>query len=263
MKGKVSVIMGLYNTPISYAYEAIDSILNQTYQNFELIICNDGCTDSTFIDVLKKYKDCSKIKFIENEKNSGLAFTLNHCLKYADGEYVARMDSDDISLNNRFAKQVEILDNNPDIDLVNCNVNVFDDSGIYGERKYREYIQKKDFLKNNPIVHPAVMVRKECFDRVSGYRDIPMTYRNEDYDLFMRMFASGVRMYTLQEKVFNFREDINSLKRRKYKFRINEAKVRYYGFKKLKLLPKGFIYVVKPLIIGLLPISIIRLIRKK
>ena len=162
---------------------------------------------------------------------------------------------------NRFEKQVEFLDSHPDYGVVTSNADVFDGDLIWNELIYNEEITKEDFLFNNPIIHGAVMVRKTAYDKVNGYRDIPMTYRVEDYDLFMRMFAEGIKIRTIQEKLFKFREDANSLKRRKYRYRINEARVRIYGFKLLKLYPKGIIYVVKPLIVGLLPMGLKRRIR--
>lgn len=259
---KVSIIMGVYNTPIKYVYTAIDSILNQTFTDFEFIICNDGCTDDTFKYIKKIYGKNKKIKLIENENNKGLAYTLNHCLKEAEGEYIARMDSDDYSHSDRIEKQVQILDNNKKIGLVNCNVNVFDETGIYNERRYSEVITKTNFLKNNPIIHPAVMFRKSEVMKVNGYRDIKKTLRNEDYDLFMRMFANGTKMCTIQEKIFDFREDKESYKRRKYRYRVNEFLIRIEGFKKLGLYPQGIIYIFKPLVIGLIPYSIQKKLRR-
>lgn len=259
---KVSVIMGVYNTPKNYINKAIDSILNQSFQDFEFIICNDSCTDDTFDNIQTKYKD-NRIVWIQNDKNRGLAYTLNHCLNVANGEYIARMDSDDDSLPKRLEKQVKFLDENIDFDVVNCNINVFDDNGIYGERTYHELITKKDFVFSNPIVHPAVMVRKKAYDMVGNYRDIPKTYRNEDYDVFMRMQIKGIKMYTIQEKLFNFREDKNSYGRRKYKYRINEYKIKIENFKKMGLLPKYYLYCLKPLIVGMFPIKMLNKFRNK
>lgn len=257
---KVSVIMGVYNiTDRPVLEKSINSILNQTFTDFEFIICDDGSNDNT-LDIVKDIcRDDKRVIFLKNEKNMGLAYVLNKCLENAKGEYIARMDSDDESALNRFEKQVEFLDSHPDYGVVSSNANVFDDTSIWGEFKYSEEIKKEDFLMNNPIVHGAVMVRKSVYDMADGYRDIPMTYRVEDYDLFMRIFAKGIKIYTIQEKLFNYREDKKTQKRRKYKYRINEAKVRYYGFKLLKLYPKGIIFVVKPLIVGLLPQGLKRL----
>lgn len=262
MVPKISVMMGIFNTPKKFIKTAIDSILNQTYQNFELIICNDGCTDDTFEYIKKEYGEIKKVKLVENEQNKGLAYTLNHCLKVAEGEYIARMDGDDISLPTRFEKQVKVLEENKEIGLVNCNIDIFDQNGIFNERIFNEYISKKDFLFSSPIIHPAVMFRKSEIEKVNGYTDKKYTYRIEDYDLFMKMMANGTKMYTLQEKVFQFREDKNTYKRRKYRYRFNEFIVRVIGFYRLKLYPIGFIYAIKPFIVGLIPTSLMIRLKK-
>ena len=256
---KISVIMGVYNiTDKNVLSKSINSILNQTFTDFEFIICDDGSNDNTLEVVKEVCNNDKRVIFLKNEKNMGLAYVLNKCLKHSNGEYIARMDADDESTLDRFEKQVKFLDENPNYGVVTSNADVFDGDVIWKEFIYSEEITKEDFLFNNPIVHGAVMVRKSAYDKVNGYRDIPMTYRVEDYDLFMRMFAEGIKIKTIQEKLFKFREDRNSLKRRKYKYRINEAKVRFYGFKLLKLYPKGIIYVIKPLIVGLLPMGLKR-----
>ena len=178
--------MGVYNTPKEYLKKAIDSIINQTFNDYEFIICDDGSTDGCFDYIKKMYGENEKVILICNSKNKGLTYTLNHCLSIAKGKYIARMDADDFSHCDRIEKQVKFLEENEEIGLVNCNINIFDDNGIYGERINNYIIKKEDFLKNNPIIHPAVLFKKSEIDKVSGYRDIPMTVRNEDYDLFMR-----------------------------------------------------------------------------
>lgn len=256
---KISVIMGIYNTKSrDYLEKSLKSILNQTYSDFELIICDDGSTNDCLNWAKNICKNDSRVKFISNEKNKGLAYTLNHCLKYAKGEYIARMDDDDESDLKRFEKQIKILENNEKIDVVSCNINLFDENGIYSEKKYNENIDNKDFLFNNPIVHPAVMVRTKAYELVDGYKDEKWTVRVEDYDLFMRMQANNLKMYVIQDKLLNYRNDRDNCKRRqKYKYRINEAIVRFRGYKSLKLFPKGILYIFKPLIIGIIPPSII------
>ena len=246
---KVSVIMGVYNTPKEYLKKAIDSMINQTFNDYEFIICDDGSTDGCFDYIKKMYGENEKVILICNSKNKGLTYTLNHCLSIAKGKYIARMDADDFSHCDRIEKQVKFLEENEEIGLVNCNINIFDDNGIYGERINNYIIKKEDFLKNNPIIHPAVLFKKSEIDKVSGYRDIPMTVRNEDYDLFMRMMANGTKMRTIQEKLFDFREDKESYKRRKYRYRINEFNVRKYGYKILKMYPIGYIFMLKPIIV--------------
>lgn len=256
---KVSVIMGVYNLANRDILEkAIFSILNQTFKDFEFIICDDGSTDNTFEIVKDICKNDNRVVFLQNEVNKGLAYVLNKCLDNAKGEYIARMDADDECYLDRFEKQVKFLDENLDYGVVTSNAEVFDENGVWRKLIHNEEIQKEDFLFNNPIVHSAVMVRKSVYDMVNGYRDLKMTYRVEDYDLFMRIFYNGVKIRTIQEYLFRFREDKNTFKRRKYRYRINEARVRIYGFRLLKLFPKGMIYVMKPLIFGLLPFNLQR-----
>ena len=262
---KISVIMGIYNVnDENILKKAILSILEQTFKDFEFIICDDGSTNNSLEIVKKLTQNDKRVKIIRNKENKGLAYTLNKCLEIAKGEYIARMDSDDISEEDRFERQVKILIENPQIDVVNLNAYLFDENGKWGEEKHKEIIEKEDFLYNNPIVHPAVMVRRSAYDKVGGYRDIKMTYRVEDYDLFMRMYCNNIKMITIQDFLFNYREDKNSIKRRKFKYRVNEMKVRYYGFKKMGLLNKriNYIYVIKPIITSILPKKIYIKVKK-
>lgn len=262
---KISVIMGMYNTKSKeYLEKSLMSILNQTFKDFELIICNDGSTNECIKWAKAICKNDKRVIFIENEKNMGLAYTLNHCLKYAHGEYIARMDDDDFSHKDRFEKQIKYLEQHKSVDLVSCNINLFDENGIYNTLSYPKHIIKKDFLFNSPIVHPAIMTKRSAFDKVKGYRDTKETVRVEDYDLFMRMFSKGIKMDVLQDVLFDYRDDKeNSIRRKKYKYRLNEFIVRLKGFKKLHLYPIGIFYAFKPLIVGFIPTNIIRKIRER
>lgn len=262
---KVSVIMGIYNSRSKEVLEkSLKSILNQTYSNFELIICNDGSTNDCMKWAKEICDEDKRVKFIENDKNYGLAYTLNHCLKEADGEYIARMDDDDCSHIDRFEKQINFLQNNKEYSLVGSVMNLFDDNGIWGKRNYKEYVKKEDFLYRVAVAHPTIFARREAYDIVGGYRDIKHTYRVEDYDCFMRMFARGVKMYNFQEPLLDYREDAFGAKKKKYKYRLNEIYVRYNGFKELKLINiKNFIYIIKPLIAGLIPQRTIKYFQKE
>lgn len=262
---KISVIMGIYNTPKrSILEKSLKSILNQTYKNFELIICDDGSSNECIAWARDICNGDDRVRFISNEENKGLAYTLNHCLKEARGEYIARMDDDDESHLDRFEKQVAYLDKNKEIGLVGSNMNLFDDErGIWGCRKYKENVKKEDFLYRVAVAHPTIMARKEAYKKVNGYRDLPRTLRVEDYDCFMRMFARGIKMYNFQEILFNYREDSYGAKKKKYRYRFNEMWVRYYGFKELGLLnAKNVIYIIKPLIAGIIPQKLIKFRQK-
>lgn len=261
---RVSVVMGIYNTENHEMLEkSVNSILNQTFKDFEFIICDDASTDNTVTELKKVVKDDDRVKIIRNDENKGLAYSLNKCIEIATGEYVARMDADDACALDRFQKQIDFLDKNPEYGVCGSNANLFDDNGTWGIRKAPEIVKKEDFLFNSPIPHPTVIFRKEVLDAVGNYRVAKETLRAEDYDIFMTIFSKGYKIYNIQETLYDVREDVDCFKRRKYKYRIGEAKVRYRGFKANKLLPKGYIYIIKPFIVGLIPQKILKKMRDK
>lgn len=181
---KISVIMSVYNG-LPHLKDAVKSILDQTYTNFEFIIIDDASEDGTW-KYLQDLQD-KRIRLLRNKKNLGLARSLNIALRQAQGDFIARMDADDISIDSRLEKQLNFLETNKEIDLCGSWVNLIDEKGkIVGEKKYPtnpEDIKKKLPLYN-PIIHPSVMARRSFFDRLNGYRE---EYDGaEDYELLMR-----------------------------------------------------------------------------
>ncbi len=260
---KISVISGAYNIENCYSRGAsLNSILNQSYSDFEFIICNDGSTDKTAEFLKELSSRDERVKILTNEKNLGLAASLNKCLAEAKGEYIARHDCDDVSSPERFLKQIEYLDKNPDVAFIGTYTYLFDKDGVWGELTFPEKVKKKDFLFSSPYQHGSVMFRREALIKAGAYRVAKETRRAEDYDLFMTLatFASGEN---LPEFLYYFCEDKNTLARRKYKYRIDEVKVRYRGFKKLGLLPRGVLYVIKPLVVGLIPRRLLGWLKNK
>lgn len=256
----LSIIMGVYNEKnTSQVKKAINSILNQTWNDFEFIICDDG-SDKSFSDWLCSYcKKDKRIRFIRNKQNAGLAVTLNHCLKIASGDYIARMDADDISVPERFEKQIYFLEKNTEYAMVGSNAQLIDEENIWGRRVMPEKPEKKDFLKNSPFIHPSMIFRTEALRQLHGYSNQNYALRTEDYELFMRAYSMGMRGYNLQECLVLYREDKNAYKKRKYRYRICEYHVRKKGFQSLGIYKGNFRYVVKPLIVGLIPKRILRL----
>ena len=253
---KVSIIMGVLNAE-DRVIEAIDSIRNQTFTDWEFIICDDGSTDNTYNILLEIAKQDGRIKPIKNKHNMGLTRTLNRCLEVAKGEYIARMDDDDFSYSNRLQIQVDFLDKQQEYAFISSSVDIYDgDKVVYQEEK-KETPQKEDFLWNSPFVHPATMFRSSKLKQVGGYRYAKETRRAEDYDLFMRMYAKGMKGYNNVEPLLRYFVNPEAMKKRKYRYRIDEVVVRYKGFKLLELLPKSILYVLKPLIVGLIPIHML------
>lgn len=253
MSNKVSVIMGIYNCE-STLTEAIESILSQTYSNWELIMCDDASQDSTY-RIARKFKDMypNKIILVKNKKNLGLNKTLNHCLKYATGDYIARMDGDDVSLPQRFEKEVEFLDTHMDYAIVSTPMIYFDEKGDWGQGKVVEKPLKKDFVFSTPFCHAPCMVRRKAYEEAGGYSTNKWTIRAEDYNLWFRLYALGFKGYNLQIPYYKMRDDANAYQRRKFRYCINEAYVRFTGYRMLKLPFKSYVYTVRPIIVGLFP----------
>lgn len=182
---KVSVIMPVYNAE-NYLKEAMDSILRQTYKNFEFIIINDSSTDSTE-KIIHSFAD-KRIKYYKNHRNLGVAKTLNKGIKLASGEYIARMDSDDISLARRIEKQVEFMNQHPEVVVLGTGIEVFGDNLSSYNRSFSTESEKikLDLLFASAFAHPSVMIRKRIIDQESYYYNFE--YEGiEDYELWWRI----------------------------------------------------------------------------
>ena len=261
---EISVVMGTYNEKNrKYTAKAIDSILHQTFADFEFIIYDDG-SEIEFYEWLKKYcKKDTRIKLLHSRKNRGPAYARNACLKQAKGHYIAIMDADDISDDERFKEQLSFLQRHPKYAVVGCSARLIDGSKVWGMRIVEQKPDKKSFLHSLPFVHPSIMLRKEVMDELQGYAQAAAFYRVEDYDLLMRLYAGGYRGYNLSKILFSYREDARAYKKRSYQCRMNECRVRYAGFRRLGILHGNFRYVIKPLVIGCIPSCIMRSYRTR
>lgn len=243
MNEKVSVIMGIYNCSATLP-KAIESIISQTYQNWQLIMCDDCSTDDTYnvaVSYQKKYPQ--KIIVIKNKVNSKLAFTLNHCLEYADGEFIARMDGDDTSEPKRFEKQVSFLNNNPNFDLVGTAMQRFSDKGLANIDYPIEYPDRYTLRNHVPFNHATIMCRRKVYDVLNGYTVAKRTIRGQDYDLWFRFYYAGFNGCNLMEPLYNVREDKNAIKRRTIRGRFRAFETTRFGFKLLNY-PKWWIIEV-------------------
>ncbi len=259
----VSVIMGIYNCAETLE-EAINSIISQTYTNWELVMCDDGSKDNTLQiakDFQTKYPD--RIFVLVNEQNMGLNYTLNRCLYEAHGEYIARMDGDDTCSPDRFEKEIAVLEENSDIAIVSSDMELFDNDGVFGRTNKNIKPSKKDFMKGTPFCHAPCMVRREAYLAVEGYSVDKKLLRVEDYHLWVKMYALGYTGTNIKEYLYQMRDDRNAIKRRKFKYRLNEAYVKKIAIKKFKLPFYNYIYCLKPIILGLVPTFIYRILHKQ
>ena len=250
---KVSILMAVYNTEKTLD-EAIESILNQTYKNWQFIICDDCSTDGTYAKLLEyKEKFPEKFVIIKNEQNSKLAYSLNHCLKYADGDYIARMDADDVSLPERFSKQVEFLNEHPEIAVVGTSMIRFDENGDFGELKSYQNPDKYILKTAVPYFHATIMMRRAVMEKIGGYTVEKRTERGQDLDLWFKFYANGFVGANLEESLYKVREDRDAIKRRKLKYDICFVKTRLIGFKMLKFPFSWKIYALKPVLSHFIP----------
>ena len=261
----VSVIMGVYNCKRPDLLDkSIKSIINQTYTDWEFIICNDGSTDGKTLDLIRQYKkEDSRIKILSYDNNRGLCYALNACLKKARGQYIARQDDDDASNQERLQKLVAFADSHPEYAVIGSTALVTDDGGVWGKYPLEERPTKESFLWNSPFAHPTVLMRKEALDSVGGYRVAKETRRCEDYDLFMRMYAIGYKGYNIQENLYEYRIINGDKKYRPMSVRIEEAIVRFKGYKQMGMLWRGIPYILKPIVVGMIPQRLFKRIKKK
>lgn len=262
---KISVIMGIYQSKNKdMVRKAIQSIIDQTFTEWEFVICDDGSPDDTWEFLNKEYGKDERFVLVRNEQNGGLRVALNSCLKAASAEYVVRMDADDYSRPDRLECLYKAARSNASVDVIGTAMMSFDDKGEYGVIHPRKLEpQKMDFLHGSVVAHASTIMKKDSLLRVNGYRVAWETTRCEDTDLYMRMCANGAEFRNLDEPLYYVRQDRDSVARRKYINRVKEAVVKFKGFRLMKMPLYGYIFVLKPLVVGLIPAGLLLAIKKK
>lgn len=195
----ITVLMPVYNCEL-YIKDAVDSILCQSYSNFEFLIIDDASSDET-VNIIKLYND-PRIQLFEKLLNTGYTDSLNQGLLLAKGKYIARMDGDDICVPTRFEKQVAFLDANPDISVCGTWFNIIGSDAVKKLPENHESI-KLALLRKNCIAHPSVMIRKQVLDKFDIVYDVSKEPA-EDYDLWVRLLSLG-KLHNLQEALLNYR----------------------------------------------------------
>lgn len=260
---KISVLMGVYNCE-STINESIDSILKQTYTDWELIICDDGSSDNT-AEIVDNYckRFPEKIKLIRHISNLGLNQTLNDCLALASGKIVARMDGDDISLPTRFEKEIIEFEKDPELSVVSCPMIYFDETGDWriGVRR-REYPSPKDLVYGTIHAHAPCMVKTRVMKEVGGYTVDQKLLRVEDWHLWLKVYNAGYYGKNIAEPLYKMRDDQSATKRRKFKYRLNEAYVIALSVKTFHLGWYNYIFVLRPILVGLLPTFVYEYLHK-
>lgn len=257
----ISILMPAYNCE-KYIEEAIVSVINQDYKNWELVICDDCSTDNTF-EIVEKYSTLDKrIKIIRNKKNMRQAFSRNQAFEKSKGEFIAILDSDDRIKSNRLSKQLDFLLQNPEYSFVCSNATMFENNKTIGYINKKMYPTALDIIRNKGFVYGTMMIRREVFGKVEGYTVSDITITGEDYDLICKIYKDKGIGANIAEYLYEYRI-VDNYKRRPYKAYLDEYKVAMKHIKNgwLKsnnLSNKTMLYAYIPLIKGIIPQSLIK-----
>jgi glycosyltransferase involved in cell wall biosynthesis len=207
---KVSVVIPCYNSSDTLQ-TSVQSISNQSYESIEIIAVDDGSTDAT-LSLLKGIAAGEQRLRIFPREHQGIVSALNAGVAECSGLYIARMDADDIAHPVRFEKQVQFLDQNPDIGVVGSLVEAFPTKNVgEGFKHYLSWMNGlvthdqivREIFVESPLAHPSVMIRKKWLDHVGGYEDVEWA---EDYDLWMRLYLAGAKFGKVPEVLLSWRE---------------------------------------------------------
>lgn len=202
----ISVVMSTYKERTEYVQQAIQSILNQTFRDFELIVVLDNPEGHEIAKIVSEYQaEDHRVVVLRNDKNLGLANSLNKALMHSKGKFVARMDADDVSHPERLKKQLQYLEENR-LDFVGALVRRMDESGRVLENNstchYSSSVVMRSLRVNDCVPHPTWFLKKEVYDLLGGYREMP---RSEDYDFLLRAVKHGVQIGLCDECLVDYR----------------------------------------------------------
>ena len=210
----ISVIMSAYSESEQYLKMSIESILHQTYRNIEFIIVIDNPDNKMLIQFIESYaKKDSRIIAIKNKKNIGLTASLNEALRYVHGEYIARMDADDIADKNRIIEQIEYIKKHK-LDLVGCELRRISEEGNIVDRRSNYSFNCKTVARllryDNCVAHPSWLAKKEVYDVLGGYREIKAC---EDYDFLLRAIKQGFKIGIADSILLSYRVNTKGISR--------------------------------------------------
>lgn len=240
----------------------MESVLNQSFEDFELLICDDGSTEDAQ-RLLNEYeaKD-SRVRLLRTGYAIALPTKLNVCLHEARGAYLARMDDDDYSCPDRFERQIYALKQNPKADFCGCNVFLYRDGKCIGQRILPEYPEVQDFYMTQPFIHPTLFFHRSVLEVVGGYSEASRCNKCEDYDLLLRLYAAGYKGMNIQKPLLEYTAPDNR-GNRTLRHRWNETVTRWVRFRELGVLPQALPYVFKPIAVGLLPTGLLGRLKER
>lgn len=254
---KLTIVMSVYNSEQTLG-EALESIVHQTFTDWEFVICDDGSTDGT-ARLLREFAESlgrDRVTVLTNESNRKLAYSLNRCLGVASGELIARMDGDDISEPDRLARQVQYLDDNPEVDLVGTTMRRFNTNGLGDVVRPASLEPQRRTLGTSataPFCHATIVARRAVFETIGNYTDTWWTERAEDLDLWFKFFRAGFTGVNVNAPLYRVREDEAAIRRRTPRNRLAVFVTRVRGYWSLGFGPRAYTIAIVDLLKILMP----------
>lgn len=253
---KISVIMSVRNGEKDLT-KSMESLLNQTFQDWELIVCDDGSTDNT-LQVLKKYaEEDQRITVLHNDQSQGLAYSLNYCIENANSNILARQDADDASDIHRFEVQYPFVMAHPEYAVVGTCWYSVNEDGRVKEVHVPSKPTALDQVKGGLYLHPSWMMRKDQIAEVGYYTVNKYTVRSQDYHFIMKILAAGLVLFNMPDLLYYYTNDANTRQRHKNWKRVKGLMwIRWDSYKRNHLPIWCYVYVLKPLLANLVPSKI-------
>ncbi|MDC0253288.1 glycosyltransferase family 2 protein [Bacteriovoracales bacterium] len=254
----ISVVMCVYNGQDCVG-DAIDSIIAQTFNNYELIICDDASTDKT-VSILERYEKNPKIKVLKNDVNKGSGFSRNRCISESRGDYIVIQDADDKSANRRLQVLYDSI-KELKASVVGSSAILVDGDFCWGVMTYQQRPKKYEWIRSMQIVHASIIVKKADVLEVGGYSAFKKD-RSEDYDLLCRIAARGKVIRSIKDPLYIINYSENDYKRRTFVSRLYEVRAKYKACFYISPPLLYYLYCLKPLVLAFMPKKIQFLIHK-
>ncbi|WP_062051726.1 glycosyltransferase [Bacillus sp. JCM 19034] len=255
MKPEVTVLMSVYNDE-QYLEESVESILNQTYENFEFLIIDDASTDGSY-EILKEFAEKDqRIKLIKNKENKGLSYNLAEGVSQATTKWIARMDADDIAREDRLLLQMNYVAEHPNTDIIGSYVMDIDAKGNEIELRKVPTTHEKiaSLIWTCPFIHPTVLFKKKAIEKVGSYDK--NLRRRQDYDLWFRCQEGKLQFHNIDQPLLYYRATDDYYKKNDIKVQFQQVKMGFTGSWKVKASPIAYIGVTVSFLKGILPYRI-------
>jgi glycosyltransferase involved in cell wall biosynthesis len=255
---KVSVVMAEFNTKREYLIQAIKSIINQTFQDFEIIIVDDNGINN-INSIIREFND-NRIRVVRNDKNMGFALALNEGIKIAQGKYIVRMDTDDLCTVDRIEKIYKFIEENPQYDAVGSLAVEFSDNTMHGSIGSPGEKTEKNIINGDMLVHASTIIKRSTLTKIGMYKDYR---RSQDFVLWSDILLNKGKLYCIDEVLFLYRVNPLDYKKRSLRARKYEIKAKLKYFPKLKASIFDYLKIAKSIIAGLLPVIFVRSYRAR